>query len=771
MTNHISTGGHINNHNEHGDQDVEGVSNVRYLPSHRPTPGTEIEVAAHTEIDPAARGGIEPAGEVLEGEIVTAAEYNARQKALAIARWKSYGRDAVTIYNGARTAVTHQRAKTVARHMLAFPVAGAGAVWRRWRDAHGVGRYERQMRAAEMAGDQEALRYWQEADVAEKDRRHQRVMDWMRFLNPWLWIKYGTLAVLGFSLFLLVIGVIMAINTGDISAVISPIAAVLDAMAFMVWFVTAYGALMAIGGTAATYFYLYSQGRRHGDVPEWLQTRNDATARTDFAVDESVIMNALRNLQHPALNKKFKEGWGSTIVPTWVQPPLPVGHGWEFALRLPGGVPATSINARKSVLAHNLGRRPEEVWVEVDESDPMAMKALVLDPGSLREPVPDYPLLEGLADARTDFWTGFPVGIDARWNEVVTPIFERNFVKAGIMGSGKSTLIQNELAGAVLDPVVDIDVFCFAENNDFEWLRPVANIFMGDTEENVEACMDHIHQLKDSLAERGRLFREYGIDSVTRQAAEADDRLRPRFVVIDECQSFFRQDKPEDRRELVNLIVRFYSAARKYGIVLCLATPTPSDQSLPRDLVAVTTNKACFAIGDKTRNNVVLGEKAYENGLSALELKPAVKKAGKMVALNDVGTCVAVGFTDQPGLLRSYNLTHDQKAAIVARGVELRGSRTRRLAATEPARRDVLADVAAVLASGEDKVKATDVCARLREHAPDHRPYAGLKAEALRDLLADHGCKVTKVGVLMVFTDRVHAALAARAADREGGNA
>lgn len=763
----------MTNEHEHqvGPRDDERESNVRYLPSQRvdrPDGPTDRSGNESTEIERAGRGEIESAGPVFEGELMSAREYNARQKAAAIERWKGYGHDVVTVYRGAKTAVTHERTRMVGRHLLAYPVAGVGVVWRRWRDAHGVGRYERQMKAAELEGNHERLQYWQEADVLEKQRRHDRVMDWMSYLNPWLWIKYGTLAIAGFSLFLLVIGVITAINSGELDDVLGPINGVLSAVAFAVWFLATYGALMLTIATAGGVFYLYSQGRRHGDVPDWLAARDGHESRPDAAIDESMIMNALRNLGHPALNKKFKEGWGSTVQPTWVQPPLPVGHGWEFALRLPGGCPATSINARKTVLAHNLGRRPEEVWVEADESDPMAMKCLVLDPGSLREPVPDYPLLDSLSTAQTDFWTGFPVGIDARWNPVDTQVFERNFVKAGIMGSGKSTLVQIELAGAVLDPVVDIDVFCFADNNDFEWLRPVASIIsMGDAEENVDACMAHIQELKDSLAERGRLLREYGEDSVTRELAERDDRLRPRFLVIDECQSFFRQDKPEDRREVVNLVVRFFSAARKYGIVLCFATPTPSDQSLPRDLVAVTTNKACFAIGDKTRNNVVLGEKAYENGLSALELKPAVKKAGKVVALNDVGTCVTVGFMDRPGLLRSYNLNHQQKAAIVARGVELRGGPARRRSAlAQPEARDLLADVAAVLAADEDKVKATDVCARLREHAPGHRPYIGLRAETLRDQLAVEGCKVTKVGVLMVFTERVRDALAAR----EGGN-
>lgn len=61
------------------------------------------------------------------------------------------------------------------------------------------------------------------------------------------------------------------------------------------------------------------------------------------------------------------------------------------------------------------------------------------------------------------------------------------------MGSGKSEQINCLLAGAVLDPVVDIDVFCFAENNDYEWLRPIAStLSTGDTADNVEACLAHL---------------------------------------------------------------------------------------------------------------------------------------------------------------------------------------------------------------------------------------------------------------------------------------
>src|SRR5699024_9417697 len=122
-------------------------------------------------------------------------------------------------------------------------------------------------------------------------------------------------------------------------------------------------------------------------------------------------------------------------------------------------VPATSINQRKEIFAHNLGRKPEEVWIKTNEDDPMAMEATVLNPGALRAPIAAYPLIE---EGQTDFWRGFPIGVDARHEPVVAQLFERNFVWAGTMGSGKSTQVIGLLAGAALDPLVDIDVWCFA---------------------------------------------------------------------------------------------------------------------------------------------------------------------------------------------------------------------------------------------------------------------------------------------------------------------
>ncbi|MFD1046169.1 zonular occludens toxin domain-containing protein, partial [Kibdelosporangium lantanae] len=384
----------------------------------------------------------------------------------------------------------------------------------------------------------------------------------------------------------------------------------------------------------------------------------------------------------------IKDGWPHRDTDhAWVRPPMPAGKGWGAQIRLPMGASVNAIQRAKTTLAHNLGCLAAELFLDPSEDDPTVLDLFRLDRGVLREPVPEYPLLH---EGTTDFWAGFPIGVSPRGAEVTGAVNERNYVVSGIMGSGKTTLIVGLLLGAVLDPLVDIDVFVFAENADYDALKPCLNTFSaGDTPENVEACLDHIAGLHAELSERGKLLQKHGITSVTREAAAKEPGLRPRIVVIDECQSFFRQDTPEKRRQVVNMVVRFFSAARKYGITCVFATPVPSDQSLPRDLVSVASNRACFAIGDKTRNNVVLGDKAHENGVSALGLKPKTKDK-----LNDAGTFIGINFMDTPGTVRTYYTTPQEQAEVVQRALELRGGAAAQQAA--PEERDALADVLTV---------------------------------------------------------------------------
>ncbi|MEU0793780.1 FtsK/SpoIIIE domain-containing protein [Amycolatopsis sp. NPDC005961] len=484
----------------------------------------------------------------------------------------------------------------------------------------------------------------------------------------------------------------------------------------------------------------WRDGNRLGDQVLPVHLRKEATRNLRVELSESAVVAALANINNGKLNTSIKDGWPNRDTDNaWVQPPMIDGKGWSTKIRLPQGAPVKAIDKAKEMLSHNLGCRPMELFIRADEDDPTVLDLFRLNPGALRDPVDAYPLVN---EGATDYWTGFPVGANLRGEPIVADMPERNFVMAGAPGSGKSTLMITLATGAILDPLVDVDVFVFAENNDYEALKPCLKTYSpGAGEDNVNAALDHLQALYDDLTERGRLLQKHNVSSVLeagREIVAKEPGLRPRIVVLEECQRLFRQDKAEERKRIVNLVINLFMASRKYAVHLAFLTPSPSDQSLPRDLVAMSTNRACGAVnGNKARNNAVLGEKAHEEGISALDLRPKTKSA-----LNDCGTLVTVGFMDEPGALRSYFLSEPQKAAIVARALEARGGNT--ATAEVEVVRDPLADMLAVLTEmtpreGEAHPRAAAVAAAL---AARWNHYSGWQIKQVTDLLATYGYKV-----------------------------
>ncbi|GAA1986540.1 ATP-binding protein [Amycolatopsis minnesotensis] len=533
------------------------------------------------------------------------------------------------------------------------------------------------------------------------------------------------------------------------------------AVMFTLW----WAGLLAAGGVWLG--RRWKDGVRLGEQVLPAHLRKQGTRTRQVELTEGALTQALANIGNTQLKGYIKEGWPNRETDNaWVQPPIGSRKGWSVQIRLPLGVDVAAVKKAHPLLAHNLGCRGPELFLDPSEEDPTVLDLFRLSPGVLREPVDPYPLL---VDGIADFWTGFPVGVTPRGDPVVTTVLERNFVFSGTMGSGKSTMILDLLYGAILDPLVDIDVFVFATNNDYDLLRPCLKTFSdGGGSDNVQACLDHIEDLYADLETRGRLLQRYGVNSVAeggRDLVASEPRLRPRIVVIDECQAFFRQDTPEERRRVVNLLVNFYSAARKYGISLVFATPLPSDQSLPRDLVAVTSNKACGAIGDKTRNNVVLGDKAHENGVSALDLKPKTDKA-----LNDCGTLITIGFMDNPGAVRSYYLTKEEQKTLVERALQLRGGTATAGAEAAVVERDTLADILTVTTEvtprdGERQPRVAAIVAALRNNWSYYQDW---KSEHVLTVLAESGYKVpTTDRKFLVDPAKVAEALHRRAAEED----
>jgi S-DNA-T family DNA segregation ATPase FtsK/SpoIIIE len=284
--------------------------------------------------------------------------------------------------------------------------------------------------------------------------------------------------------------------------------------------------------------------------------------------------------------------------------------------------------------------------------------------------------------------------------------------------------------------------------------RRLRSLVTGAGEETVQTCLNMLYSLYEELSLRGKALREHDARAVTRKLAEKDDRLRPRIMVIDECQNLFIG---EHGKAAIEVASKLMSTARKYAITLLFLTPEPSKDACPRKITAIASNKACFAIGDHQANDAVLGSGSYKSGISAVGLTPKTDDGP-----GDVGTCMQRGFTGLPGLLRSFFVAQDDAHRVTDRAMQLREQAgiTTVPVEVEPEERDPLADIVTVLGDAP-RMKTMDVLQRLVEL---HRPtYQDWTARTLTAFLTEHQAEPYKTaGAMQISAARIHEALTVR---------
>lgn len=679
-------------------------------------------------------GALEPAPEVVEGELLTDEENAALDRRRGLQRIVP-ARVVVLVVKvrESPSGASVERFALRTTGVIHVTCQGFESWARRAWDASTLGVYRRQIKAAEAAGDRALLADWTERREQAVDRRHKRIMDLPQLLR-------GIVAVAGFTVagLLVLLVVSGAIVWGaDVAPFLAPASAALTVAGWVF-------SLIALAWTPAiasiplwVCLAAWREGKRRSDT-SWLSPASgygegDGDVMDELP-DEGTIVRALHNLNIPGFNRALKAGWRLHFL----MPPTIDGKGWRVQIDLPPASPVEEIVRRKPMLAHNLKRYPVEVW-------PTEPQASVLDlwvakPGALSGPVDPWPLLENLDNTSTDYFAGVPVGVTIKGDVIRGRLSEANYVVGGMMGSGKSTLVITLILGAMLDLLVDIDVVVMAENADYEPMKPrLRSLVTGAGQETVETCLAMLLQLFEELSIRGQALREHDARAVTRKLAQQDERLRPRIMVIDECQNLFLGKHGKTAIETASKLM---STARKYAITLMFLTPEPSKDALPRKLITITSNKACFAIGDQFANDAVLGTGSYKTGISAVGLVPKTDEGP-----GDVGTCMARGFMAKPGLLRSFYIPQGDAHRVTQRALQLRteqGIRGATGSSKQVEERDLLEDLAEVL--GEEPVPAADVPALLSRLAPRWAPYRTMTGKSLRAGLAEEGIKVASTG-------------------------
>jgi DNA segregation ATPase FtsK/SpoIIIE, S-DNA-T family len=250
--------------------------------------------------------------------------------------------------------------------------------------------------------------------------------------------------------------------------------------------------LTVVGVVVAAAF----EGRDRTPGAGWLihPDRTDA----DSWVDERMISQALAHLGIAPMDRFFKDGAQlAYTIPARVD-----GNGTYAQVRLPMGVTAGMVADRRDRLAANLGRAKLETW-PTEGGEAGLLDLWVADRGVLGRGAGRWPLLD---DGQVDVFDGVPFGRSQRGQLVAAPILERNYVIGGQPGQGKTSAGRTFCLGCVLDPSVELRVFVFAANPDFDPMTPrLARYVKGDDDDAIEAGLTELRWLREEVTRRGRL--------------------------------------------------------------------------------------------------------------------------------------------------------------------------------------------------------------------------------------------------------------------------
>jgi S-DNA-T family DNA segregation ATPase FtsK/SpoIIIE len=498
------------------------------------------------------------------------------------------------------------------------------------------------------------------------------------------------------------------------------------------------------------------EGRDHTPGVGWLVRpgRDDA----DSWIDERMISKALAHLGIAPLDRFYRDG-GELIYTVAARKD---GDGTFAQVRLPLGVTADMVAARRSKLAANLGRASLETWPTKGDEDGV-LDLWIADKGVLRGGAGGWPLV---ADGQVDVFEGVPFGLSQRGTVINAPLIGVNWLIGGRPGQGKSSALRTLKLGAALDPTAELWVFVMGESPDFEPFRPrLSRYRMGMDDSVAEAATQALADLLAEMERRGKILggQPGRPPKVSRKLADKPGLgLHPLVCGIDECHELFQH--PTFGKKAAELAVRLIKRGRKYGIVLLLATQSPTKDSIPRE---VTRNVSCgvaFSVADQVANDGLLGSGKYAAGIRATELR----------INTDRGTCVAVGITDETfELVRTFYVPFEDGAddvtPVIGRALALIEEAGRAVeSSTRPEIEaapvaDHLADIDAVM-DGERRVRTQVVLTRLAGHDPGE--YEGWTFRDLTGALAMQGIAPVKSdGNKVVRAEDVAAALAKR--DRE----
>ncbi|MEE1813534.1 FtsK/SpoIIIE domain-containing protein [Streptomyces sp. SP18ES09] len=309
----------------------------------------------------------------------------------------------------------------------------------------------------------------------------------------------------------------------------------------------------------------------------------------------------------------------------------------------------TALKAKTEALAGALKR--DVSMVDVTKGAHAGQAVLWMADTDPFETTRPSPLVQ--APGPLDAWSdGVPVGWGKRGNTVRLKIRNQHTLIGGTTRSGKGVGMANVLAGAAMDPRINLRIVAGKENGEFDALGR-AGVAATYFKPNPSRLLALTEALITDMDRRNRLLGELGKSKMTEDTIMRLGGIE--LVVIDEVATYTSPGSHDDRDQLLENLMKIAAVATGAGILLVLTTQLPQVDVIPTRLSMNCGTKWAMKVDSGTQSNTILGSGlAGSGGPDASKFDPPRPGLGW---LNNP----FAGGTD---LARSYDLDEDERGEV-----------------------------------------------------------------------------------------------------------